>query len=338
MSFTRPTLLIIPTHNHPTCLPLAIASAQRQSIEDVDIVVIGDGVSDDTRDVVMPIQAGDKRVRFLDLPKAIRHGEEYRDAVIRQSTASVISYLGDDDLLFPHHLETMHESIADVDFANPLPIFIMRDGTLAYLATDLADPASLAWHLHPRVRRNSVSLTGATHTRDSYLRLPHGWRPAPPGRWTDHYMWEQYFRLPGFMARTSHLSTTAKFAQWDGTYIDRAAEIQEFSTRMSQPGFTEKWNADVADRIRRQSVKSLLLLTDLQGKPLNRLRSALSTQILFGRRPTQPSAESPAATGGTAWKDRVAAGYAVRRIPRPRPIPDFNNISRSDSDMPPHTP
>jgi glycosyltransferase involved in cell wall biosynthesis len=284
---SRGTLLIIPTHHHPTCLPLAIASAQRQSIEDIDIVVIGDGVTDDTRDVIMPIQAGDKRVRFLDLPKAIRHGEEYRDTVIRQSTASVISYLGDDDLLFPHHLETMQQCIADVDFANPLPIFIEGDATLTYTATDLANPASLAWHLDPRMRRNSVSLTGATHTRESYLRLPHGWRPAPPGRWTDHYMWEQYFRLPGFTARTSHLSTTAKFRQWDGsnidTYIDRVSEIREFANRMSEPDFVAQWNADVAEHIRRESVKSLLLLTDFEKSVGLRLRSLLTGKLVVGR-------------------------------------------------------
>ena len=211
---SRDVLLIIPTHCHPMCLPFAIESAQNQSVQDMDIAVIGDGVGDDTRDVMSAILASDPRVRFLDLAKAIRHGEEYRDAVIRQSAASIISYLGDDDLLFPHHVETMRQCIGGVDFANPLPVFVNRDGTLDYVDADLARPACIAWHLEPRLPvNNAVSLTGATHTRQSYLRLPHGWRPAPAGRPTDHYMWEQYFHLDGFAARTSHLATTAKFHQ-----------------------------------------------------------------------------------------------------------------------------
>lgn len=263
---SRDTLLIIPTHSHPLCLPMAVESAQNQSVADIDIVVIGDGVSDDTRDVMSAILAGDDRVRFLDLPKAIRHGEEYRDAVIRRSSAAVISYLGDDDLLFPHHIETMRECVRGVDFANPLPIFINRDGTLAYRATDLASPQSIAWHLDPEVLRNSVSLTGATHTRESYIRLPHGWRPAPADRWSDHYMWEQYFQLDGFTARTASVATTMKFGQAarvDMTDIARASEIRAAADAMAEADFTDRWNDGVAERIRLTSVKQLLRIAEL---------------------------------------------------------------------------
>lgn len=264
---SRDTLLIVPTHSHPLCLPMALESAQHQSVGDIDIVVIGDGVSDDTRDAMSPILAGDERVRFLDLPKAIRHGEEYRDSVIRQSAASIISYLGDDDLIFPHHIETMRSCVAGVDFANPLPIFIRQEGTLVYCATDLSNPQSIAWHMSSRFRRNSISLTGVTHTRESYLRLPHGWRPAPKDRWADHYMWEQYFQLDGFTARTSPVATTLKFeqsAREDMTAVARASEIRAVLNMMAEPDFTERWNAGVAERIRLTAVEQLLRITELE--------------------------------------------------------------------------
>lgn len=261
------TLLIIPTHAHPRCLPMALESAQRQTVEDIDIVVIGDGVSDDTRDAMAPYLAADRRITFLDRPKAIRHGEEYRDEVIRQSTASIVTYLGDDDLMFAHHVATMRDRIAGVDFANPLPIYISSDDKIMFVATDLSNPASIAWHLDPRRPRNSVSLTGATHTRNSYLRLPFGWRPAPPGRWTDHYMWEQYFRSEGFTARTSHLSTTVKFPQ-EGreqmTDEQRAAEIRTYANLMSQDDFTARWNAAVTESVRVNAVNALLRITALE--------------------------------------------------------------------------
>lgn len=258
------TLLVIPTHCHPTCLPLAVASAQQQSIQDVDIVVIGDGVSDDTRDAIGPIVADDPRVRFLDLPKGARHGERYRDGVIRQSQASVISYCGDDDLLFPHHLATMRELLAGRDFVNPLPIFLQRDGTLFFVPGDLANPDSLAWHLDPGTVNNSVSLTGATHTRESYLRLPHGWRPAPDSVPTDYHMWQQYFRLDGFRGATSRLATTAKFPETtreDMSEHDRAAEIGAFAVAMPTAGFVDGWNEQVAELVRFAAVKFFLLAT-----------------------------------------------------------------------------
>ena len=259
------TLLVIPTHSHPTCLPLAVASAQQQSVEDIDIVVIGDGVSDDTRDAIAPFLAGDPRVRFVDLPKGARHGERYRDSVIRQSPAGVVSYLGDDDLLFPHHLATMRELIAGRDFVNPLPIFIQRDGTLFFVPGDLGNPASLAWHCDPDIVNNSVSLTGATHTRESYLRLPHGWRPASAEFPTDHFMWQQYFRLDGFRAATSILATTAKFpdtSREDMAEQDRAAEIAQFASTMATDGFTDRWDRDVAHLVRFAAVKFFLTAID----------------------------------------------------------------------------
>lgn len=254
---SRDTLLIIPTHCHPTCLPLAVASAQEQTVDDLDIVVIGDGVSDDTRDALAPILAADDRVRFLDLPKGVRHGEEYRDTLIRQSAATVVSYLGDDDLLFPHHIATMRDCLEGVDFANPLPIFIQRDGTLLYVPTDLGNPASIEWHFDTRTYRNSVSLTGVSHTRESYLRLPHGWRPAPAGQPTDHHMWQQYFRLDGFRGRTSELATTAKFPQTARQAMSesaRAAEIRSYVVMMAEPDFFDRWNGEVARLIRYASV------------------------------------------------------------------------------------
>lgn len=266
---SRDTLVIIPTHCHPRCLPLAVASAQEQSVTDLDIVVIGDGVSDDTRDALAPILAADERVQFLDLPKGARHGERYRDAVIRQSAASVVSYLGDDDLFFRHHIATMRDCLEGVDFANPLPIFIQRDGTLLYIPTDLGNPASIAWHFDPRIYRNSVSLTGATHTRESYLRLPHGWRPAPAGQPTDHHMWQQYFRLDGFSARTSWLSTTAKFpqtARQEMSDAARAAEVRSYAVMMSAPDFTDRWNADVERLVRSAAVHYFHRFAELENR------------------------------------------------------------------------
>jgi glycosyltransferase involved in cell wall biosynthesis len=258
---SRTTLVIIPTHNHASTVSTSIKSVQNQSVEDLDIVVIGDGVQDETRDAVNPLLHDDKRIQFLDLPKGDRNGEKYRDFVIRQSAAQHVTYLGDDDLFFPHHIETLIKTLEGVDFANPLPILINIDGHLSYISTDLAFPTSIAWHLDPNHWRNSVSLTGVMHTRSSYLRLPYGWRPAPTGRWSDHYMWEQYFSLEGFKARTALRSTTAKFAAGERIELsdaERQFEITQFLSRMKDPSFKEEWDDLVIARVRKHSVLTQL--------------------------------------------------------------------------------
>ena len=64
-------------------------------------------------------------------------------------------------------------------------------------------------------------------------------------------MWEQYFLLDGFTARTSHRATTAKFNQslrGDMTDEARAAEIRAFAVRMDEEDFIARWDAKVAER------------------------------------------------------------------------------------------
>jgi hypothetical protein len=287
-AFQRDNLLIIPTHNHPETLPFAVCSAQNQSEQDLGIVVIGDGVTDDTRDAIAPILQSDDRVSFLDRPKALRHGEKYRDEVIRASKATTIAYLGDDDLLFPDHIETLAELLTGVDFVNSLPIFINPDGTLVHLVSDLSIPESVKWHLDPMDRRNTVSLTGVMHTRNSYLSLPFGWRPAPQGRWTDHYMWEQFFSMPNFTARTSIRATTAKFPHngREGlSGIQRGLEVQEFAQQMSTPGFVDSWNARVRECQRQTIARLAIEETSLRAQLASVIQRGeqLSTEIGMAR-------------------------------------------------------
>lgn len=259
-------LVIIPTHNHPGTLATAVQSVQNQTISDIRIVVIGDGVADDTRDVMATIVRSDERVSFLDLPKTVRHGEEYRDEVIRSSSEKIIAYLCDDDLMFPQHLEHLISVLDGHDFANSLPVFIRSDGSLHVIPGDLGNPSSVDWHLDSETMRNSVSLSGVVHTRSSYERLPVGWRSAPVGRWTDHYMWHQYFALPGFRGATAKISTTAKFPAASTPDLDpdvTAANIRQFASDMAQPSFFDEWQERVRAAVWDTAVDHLLAMTNM---------------------------------------------------------------------------
>jgi len=263
--------LIIPTHNHPSTVAWALASAQHQTLEDLHIVVIGDGVGDDTRDALNPLLLEDDRISFLDLPKGQSHGEAYRDDVIRSVESPVVAYLGDDDLLFADHLQTMTQLLDGNDFAHPLPVFVNLDGSLEVVPTDLADQDCVNWHLNDLVFRNAVSLTGVVHTRDSYLRLQRGWHPAPAGQPTDLYMWREYFALPGFRGATSRASTTMKFGDHLRVGVsaeEREAEIAEAWQAMRSPGAAELWASRVTEAIREAAVKYLLNWSWVQNENL----------------------------------------------------------------------
>jgi GalNAc5-diNAcBac-PP-undecaprenol beta-1,3-glucosyltransferase len=252
----RDVLLIVPTHDHATTLGLAVRSALEQSVTDLDVVIVGDGVGDDTRAVARELVSTDDRVRFLDEPKSPSRAEATRHAVITASGARIVTYLGDDDLLLPDHVETMQGLLADHDFAHPFPIVIDDDDRLRALPTDLGDPRCVEWHLHPG--HNTVSLTGAAHTMAAYRRLPRGWHTPPPGRWPDHYMWEQFLRVPDLRVVTSRRSTTVKLPASLRHGLDavtRGATLQAWWDRMHRPGFRAWWDAEVEEAVRRGAIE-----------------------------------------------------------------------------------
>lgn len=266
---TATVTVIVPTHDHPATLDLAVASALEQTFGDLEVVIIGDGVGDDTRDVAAALVATDARVRFLDRPKSPSRSEAVRHEVLVETASSVVAYLGDDDLLLPGHVETMVTLLEGADFAHPLPFAVNGDGSLHPHPTDLARPECRQWHLQLHPRRNCVSLTGATHRVDAYRRLPAGWRNPPPDRWSDHFMWEQWFTAPGMRFATAGELTMLKFDAWmrdgwDGAA--RRAELLDWKHRSRHPGFADELRGLALEALRGFAVQSRLDLAELEDR------------------------------------------------------------------------
>ena len=70
--------VVIPTWNAPDSLGPAIDSARAQTLEDLEILVVGDGATPDSLAIAHGRAATDPRVRVLDLPKAPARGERNR--------------------------------------------------------------------------------------------------------------------------------------------------------------------------------------------------------------------------------------------------------------------
>lgn len=232
------TTVVIPTHDHPSTLDLAVASVLDQSVASLELVVIGDGVGDDTRDVMAAID--DPRVRFVDTPKSASRAEPVRHGVLSGAASDYVCYLGDDDLMLPGHVATMVEVLQSVDFVHPLPVYLLPEEGFGVHLADLSLPECREWHLHPA--RNAVSLTGVAHRLDAYRRLPFGWREPPAGRWSDHYMWQQWFHTPGFRYRTHPQLTVLKFdssVRRHRSPEDRRAEMLSWIERSGEEGFSD---------------------------------------------------------------------------------------------------
>jgi glycosyltransferase involved in cell wall biosynthesis len=317
-------LVVIPTHDHPSTVAHAAASVLDQGVQDFRLVIIGDGVGDDTRDVVADLCRGDRRVSFVGRPKVPGRNESARHAVVSASEAPLITYLGDDDLFLPHHLESMQDLLADHDFAHPAPVFVEPSGQLFALPTDLADPRCVSWHLHPG--HNAVSLTGAAHTGDLYRRLPFGWRPAPQGRWSDHYMWEQIFTLEGVRLATSPWATTVKLSadkRVGVEAVDRAQEIRSWRGRVDGPGFREWWDAEVTDAIHQAAIDQLMWASELFDE-LAAVRDRLAAEV-----PTESGESARSSTEDRQYRLHVDHEFEVLRSHHATLVADHDRITQA---------
>jgi glycosyltransferase involved in cell wall biosynthesis len=97
--------VLIATYNWSSVLRYAVASVLRQTFTDFELLVVGDGCTDDSEAVVNAF--GDARIRWINLPENSGHQSAPNNEGLRQARGEIVAYLGHDDLWLPHHLETI---------------------------------------------------------------------------------------------------------------------------------------------------------------------------------------------------------------------------------------
>ncbi|HEX7150102.1 MAG TPA: glycosyltransferase family A protein [Thermoanaerobaculia bacterium] len=127
--------VLIPTYNWSSVLPYSIGSVLRQTFTDFELLVVGDGCTDDSEQVVEGMN--DARVRWINLPENTRHQSGPNNEGLRQAQGELIAYLGHDDLWFPHHLEVLVRAIEGHDLAYSLGMQVVGD----YLWPNVHRPA-----------------------------------------------------------------------------------------------------------------------------------------------------------------------------------------------------
>jgi len=234
--------VLVPTHNRAETLRLAVASALAQTVSDVEVIIIGDGVTDPVRAAANELVNSDTRVVFLDRPKSAHHGEEYRHEAIVMARSNAIFYLCDDDLLMPDHVDDLLLLLKECNFVQSLNGFVGASGDIGFYPADLSDPTTIALHLEvdKPYFYNSVSLTGTDHARDFYLELDSPWESTPPGRWPDHYQWCKMFLSPELKAATSKRMTALQFPTGsDGrdtqSEQERLTELRRWASVVASP-------------------------------------------------------------------------------------------------------
>jgi hypothetical protein len=252
--------VLVPTHDHADALSRSVRSALAQTVEELEVFVVGDAAPDRTRELLAELAAEDSRVRFFENPKGERHGELHRHAALQEARGEIVCYLADDDLWLPGHVAEMRRLLANADFAHSLAFWIDGDGRVRPLRVDLSRPYFRDLHLGGE---NRVPLSYAAHTFELYRRLPKGWHPAPRSTFTDLYFWQQLLSVSGCRAISGTRATaiclpTPDRKGWSAE--QRLAELDAWAARLAEPGLEESLREQVLEALVQQGEELEALL------------------------------------------------------------------------------
>ncbi len=94
--------VIISTYNQPDLLVAALDGVFAQTVEDLEILIIGDSCEAETG--VRLKQIKDQRVRYVNLPKRFGEQSGPNSVGMQIATSDVLAFLNQDDLWLPDHL------------------------------------------------------------------------------------------------------------------------------------------------------------------------------------------------------------------------------------------
>jgi len=95
---------IIPTYNRASLLSDAIESVIKQTYNNWELIIIDDGCTDNTPDIVRNYRDKDKRIRYFKNPN--KGGNSARNYGIKKAKGNYIAFLDDDDISLPKRFET----------------------------------------------------------------------------------------------------------------------------------------------------------------------------------------------------------------------------------------
>lgn len=269
--------MIVPTtRGRGRLLEWSVGSALSQSLDDVEIFIVGDGLGEDDVACVKALMAADERISLYEFPKGERRGEANRhDLLLNEANGDIVAYLTDRDLWRPNHLMELRSLLDTADFAHTLRVGVGPDENIEVIwRSDLSSPAVQARHRELSIL---VPLSFVGHTMNAYRRLPHGWRTTPEGQPTDHYMWQQFLDQPWCRVAGGAVPTVLYFKRGDHPGLsadERRALLEDWTRRSAEPGFDAAWTrqitaALIADRSE--------LVERLANRPIDHLRRLVPT-------------------------------------------------------------
>ncbi|RMB57429.1 glycosyltransferase family 2 protein [Dokdonia sinensis] len=111
--------IIIATYNRANYIAETLTAIQNQTYGDFECIVVDDGSTDHTEEIVQEFEKTDARFRYIVRPDSVPKGANYsRNYGYTFARGSYIKFFDSDDVMLPHHLEVSlkHMKEGDYDF------------------------------------------------------------------------------------------------------------------------------------------------------------------------------------------------------------------------------
>ena len=233
--------VVLPVHNGEQYVEEAVRSAQAQTERRIEILVVDDGSTDRTRDLVRSLAGADGRVRLIS--KARGGSADARNVGMREARAPWIAFLDHDDVFLPDKIEAQLEFVRREPDAAIVSTYGWRMGERGKILSAFdVGPASREVFQERRTKDKVIYLLASSvmARRDVLLRLG-GFRHMRAAQdvemWTrvadDHLILTLPLRLVKYRVHGSSTSTGKLFEQLENT------ELLKWNTRRRRGGEPE---------------------------------------------------------------------------------------------------
>lgn len=284
----KATVILPTTAGRGSLIEFSAGSVLRQSIRDIEVFIVGDGVDEETRTVAHALMERDNRVRFFDFPKHSRRGEPYRHEILtNEASGEIVCYLCDRDLMLSNHVAATYRNLKSYDFSSTVIYMIQTDGSIKLQRINFLREVKG----EDRNRVGQLSRNG--HTMRAYRMLPFGWRTTPANQGTDCYMWKQFLANEDIKANVIASPTILYFKQtvrrnwpvaerckeleaWYGKLKDEDGELDIHRAAASE---LYRTNFELTEQVRAQR-NQLRRLVNIRGKSPRQIVSRLMRKML----------------------------------------------------------
>lgn len=206
--------ILLPTHNRADVLSFAIESVRAQTFKSWELLIVGDGCTDETENVAKSYLRKDKRIRWFNFPKGRGFGYEHRNTVLLEAKGDLVAFIAHDDLWFSDHLSNIFNFI-EKSGHDPVvytrPLWVHHNGSILPSTFNIHNPSVSEIFFH---KHNEIPASCVVHSRKDLVKVG-GWNDTLTLA-ADWDLWKRILEAhPGKTSGFLSMPTTLHFkADW----------------------------------------------------------------------------------------------------------------------------